>query len=238
MSRVMRILALGGLVALCVAPAARADFATRIANLDPVFTFGFTDLDASFTTVTGSRMGSFTAVATSLAGGGPWDTAGNVTRVLLPDGTAAFNAGFVNGPDPSNVVVNMDVTGVTGSIANATGSFVITDVSGNTINGTISGLWHRLTGNFGSFDGVIDSVTLSGSTFTGPSGGSFNASFPFPALNGAILVLQTGSWFASSFAGTNTLIEGAVIGVPAPGAAVLGALGLALVSRIRRHCVT
>lgn len=203
---------------------------------DPVLTFGFKELDGDYA-FNGVDGGAFTAVASSFATGGPYDTSGNVHRIHAPQGFAEFNTGFF-GLSPANVVFSMQITGVTASNAFANGSFAITDVNGDQIVGRMSGSWNVLGGNFGSFRGLIDEASTQNNSgdgnFDGPSGGSFSLAFPFPQLTGAIIFLETGSWFNSSFSNTDTQVQASVIGIPEPTAAVLGILGLSLVSRFRK----
>lgn len=206
-----------------------------VADTDPLFTFGFTDLDGDYSD-NGDRTGTFTAVATSEAMGGPYNSAGDVTRVLDPGDTANYDAGFVNLGTMADFTMSMDISDVTGSFANATGEFRVTDADGDYITGNISGTWERLSGNFGSFDGTAGNVmlhTAGNGQFDGPSGGSWDMNLPFgPIYNGAIIVLETGSWFSDSFNDTNTQVEASI--VPVPGAVVLGLIGFGALSRRRR----
>jgi hypothetical protein len=215
------------LAALLALPAA--------ADTGPLFTFGFTDLDGDYTR--NGNSGSFTAVASALANGGPFDSSGDVTRVVPVAGTAEFNFGFVAGADPANFVMNMNITGISANQAQGSGSFTVTDANGDTISGTLSGSWSRLGSVFADFRGLVSNVALSNAsadgTFDGPDGGSFSMDFGTAnPLNGAIITLVTGGWFQSSFQDKDTQIEASI--VPAPGAVLLGALGLGLLARVKR----
>lgn len=214
--------------------------APALAAPSPLFTMGFTDLDGDYAADDGSS-GTFTAIASQRSLGGPFDTAGDVTRVFGDGDTARYRSGFLGLGTAADVQLTMDVYDVTSSTAMADGSFTVTDANGDVLTGTISGQWRRLGGIFGSFTGLASNVRFVDASgdgmFDGPSGGSFSTSFPHGSLfEGAIIVLETGSWFSSSFANRNTQIEAAFVGgvIPAPGAALLGAIGLGMVGMRRR----
>ncbi len=222
-----RLAVLGGIL-LMLGPAA------AIADTMPLFTFGFTDLDGDYNFTGGG--GSFTAVATARANGGPFDTAGDVTRIESPQGTANYDVGFA-AFGLGDVRMDMTITSVNADAALGSGTFVITDANGDTITGSISGSWDRL-GNFGAFSGLAGNVRLNDNSgdgrFDGPSGGSFLMDFGTTnPLNGAIIVLETGAWFNQSFTDKDVQIEASI--VPAPGAALLGMIGLGLFGRMKRR---
>lgn len=220
----------------CVAAAAIVALgASAVASAQaPIFTFGFNDLTGSYE-FDGSA-GQFDVEATALADGGPFDSSGDVTRVLPPDMTANFDPGFVTLGTAADVVVQMAITNVTSNTADGVGTFLITDANGDQISGDISGTWRR-NGLFGSFAGVATEVmldSLSGDgTFDGPSGGAFDLAFPGgPTYSGAILVLETGSWFSSDFSDADVQVTASIVPEPA-GCAVMALAALAL-TRPRR----
>lgn len=206
---------------------------------DPIVTFGFTDLDGDFVYNQNNNTGSFTAVASSLASGGPFATSGDVTRVLPVTGTAQFDTNFIDQADSGNFALNMNISNITNTTAFvANGAFTITDANGDTITGNLTGNWARLGGVFGSFAGTMDNIAFNNTsgdgTFDGSDGGSFSMLFPGgPFYDGAIIVLETGSWFKESFEDTDTQVEASIL-IPAPGAVLLGVLGLAMVNRLKR----
>lgn len=220
------VAALAAAAALLVAGPARAD-------IDPHFTFGFTDLDGDYTA--SGAGGQFRAVASALASGGPFDSAGDVTRVAPPQSTADFDPGFAAMAGSLNVELTMDISNVTSDSAEASGSFTITDLNGDTITGEIAGAWNRLGSVFASFKGLLQNVALTNSSgddrFDGSFGSGFSMLFSGQPLAGAIIVLETGAWFDASFADQNTQVEASII--PAPSAAALGLIGLVMLARRR-----
>lgn len=210
-----------------------------VGGTDPIFTFGFTDLDGDYA-FNGTDGGSFTARATSLALGGPYDTSGDVTRVSAPPGTALYDTGFLVGANQADFVLNMQISGVSGSVATANGDFRLTDANGDLITGEIHGSWDRINDTFSNFAGVASNVRVNGVSgdgmFNGPSSGAWSLDLPFgPIYSGAVIVLETGNWFAHAFQNGDTQIQASIVAVPAPGAALLGGLGIALVARRLRR---
>lgn len=211
-------------------------FASGVAAADPIVTFGFTDLDGDYTLTNPGNPalgGPFVARASAISTGGPYDSRGDVTRVLTPgDGTALFNQAFVAGADSLDFVLNMAIGNVTSSAATATGSFVLTDFDGDTITGNITGNWIRLGGVFGSFEGTLSNISFNSTAdgqFEGNIG-SFPLTFPGgPLYDGAIIVLETGRWFTSNFSNADTQVEASIL--PEPASLVLLSLGLAFARR-------
>lgn len=200
--------------------------AASVATAGPIVTFGFTDLEASFSP-SGALMGNFLAEAGTR-------TDGDVTRVLPVPATAQFTHDFKS--TAANYTLSLNITGITPLSALASGTFLISDINGDTITGDVSGTW-TWSAPFAFFNGMLSNVLFNGSgngLFEGPTGGDFGMDFsaygPAP-YEGAIMTLQTGSWFTSAYQGRNALVQGAI--VPEPAGAVL-ALGGLLLARRRR----
>jgi hypothetical protein len=191
-----------------------------------LFTFGYTDLDGVF-----DGTSTWTMRATEF-------TAGDVTRGIAPFTTANFDAGFAGAT--ADFQLDMNVAPVSSGLWSGTGTFLITDADGDTIFGTFNGDWERLSGENASFSGLIKDVDLTttggDNTFDGTDGGSVDLDFGVleSQLSGAVVVLEAGGWFGDgAFNDMNSLVQGTV--VPAPGAALLGMLGLAAVGYARRR---
>ncbi len=202
----------------------------------PLFTFDFNDLDGDFVE-TGGMGGNFTARATSLGNGGPYDTSGDVTRVADPQGTADYGPGFA-GVGPADILLEMAITDVVGNLAQGAGRITVTDEDGDTITGAMEGRWQR-QGVFANFQGRMTNVVLTNlsgdGTFDGPTMGSFSMDFdpPGPYNDAAFLALTTGGWFTKSFDNVDTQIAVSVL--PEPGTLTLCALALAVCGRARRR---
>jgi hypothetical protein len=181
-------------------------------------TFGFTDLAANFTP-TGPDAGVLTVAATAVAVGGAFDSGGDATRVLAPEGVAEYNSGFLTSGTSADFQFLLEVAGITPNSANATGTFLLTDANGDTLSGDIAGTWEPLP-NFAAFEGLLSNVTISNTsgdgTFDGPSLGSFDSTFPEgPTYPGAFTTLITGEWFDDAFEDANALQQAAVVPEPA-----------------------
>lgn len=205
------------------------------ASADAVLTFGFTDMSGQFTRDNPGPGGLFSARAVDTA---LLRTAGDVSRIVNPFGTAVYDDGFVSGLDPSDVVLSISVFNVLGGpipTADGLGSFTITDVDGDTITGSISGVWLLLAGGVyfnGDLSGVV--ITSDDGTFDGPAGGSV-VTADLGVLEGANTVLFTnpiGGWWDQSFRDVSTQFSGELL--PTPGAVALLGLGGLVSSRRRR----
>ncbi|MGD9688455.1 MAG: hypothetical protein AB7K52_04190 [Phycisphaerales bacterium] len=204
---------------------------------DAILSFGYTDLSGQYV---GDVLGGlFTARASSL---GAIQTSGDVTR-LVPSGvgTATFNTGFEGGLDASDAVFNISVFDKTANRAMGLGEFVLTDIDGDTISGTIDGIWVRGSQGRTFFNGNLRNVVLTDNglqdnTFNG-NDGAFQISGlggPQPVLEGALvqLFIRTGvGFFDVSFFNNSTQVSGEI--VPTPGAVALA--GLAGIAALRRR---
>ena len=182
-----------------------------VANAQAVLTFGFTDVNSSFT----ASDGSFTGAADAT-------TSGDVTRLAAPGGTAVFDPGFVGtGVADFNFDIDVMLTGA--DTADGSGTFSIVDVHGETLSGTIDGEFSLIGGLSIAFTGSL-------------SDGSFSTDLPGSApYSGAVVQLfldGTGTFFGSDFNDVSTQVSGVV--VPAPASlALLGLGGLAAARRRR-----
>lgn len=203
------------------------------ANADVVATYGFTDLEGSYDSATGT----FRAVATD---NGNYASSGDVTRIGASTDTAEYAFGFTTRSSFANAVFDIAVSFNNGLTAIGTGSFIITDDDGDTLTGDISGLWINGGSGFVYFNGSMSDVSFSDNgaldgTFDGPDGGGFG--IPVTTANnddGAIvgLFIKPGNFFLTDFRDRPTQIDGQIL--PTPGSfALLGIGGLAL-SRRRR----
>lgn len=198
---------------------------------DPaLITFGFTDLNIDYNTDDGT---TGTLVGTSQS-----NSAGDVTSIP-DDTTVRFNTGYAFGSGDFDTVFNFDIFNITGSSADATGSFTITDLDGDAISGSIEGSWSFMDSfNVLSFSGNLTAVTLDASAGNGMFEGTEAEAFaldtmvPEGGLAGGLVELSFApdTFFSESFDGYNAAFSGVV--VPAPGALAL--LGLGAAASIRR----
>lgn len=199
-----------------------------VANAQAILTFGFTEVDGSFTASDGSFLGSSNA-----------STSGDVTRLSAPGGTAVFEPGFA-GVGASDFSFDIDVMITGAGTADGSGTFTITDVQGETLSGDLDGDFIELAPGVIAFNGLLSGVQfndLSGDgTFDGPTAGSFSTDLPGTApYDGALVQLfldGSGGFFDADFTGISTQVSGVVIPAPAS-LALLGLGGLAAARRRR-----
>lgn len=195
-----------------------------------ILSFGFTDLEGSYT-----LLGSTFKAAGSAAANG------DVTRIQGPSSTALYAAGTTL----NRVDVTLTVSGILGNTANGSGTLTIFDadaVNPDSITATVTGQFIQ-NGPAVFFNGMLTNVflndngTLDGS-FDGPSGGSFPLSFApnLPPFSGALIELFVGSpsnFFTGNFSGVSTQVAGQV--VPAPTSLAVLGLGMIAAGRRRRR---
>ena len=203
------------------------------ASATVVATFGYSDLRGSYN----SGAGQFTAVAVD---NGSFQSAGDVTRLLAPGGTAQFEPGFVSNPQ-SNFTLNISVFNIVGNTADGSGSFTATDLNGDRLDGNIRGNWISPGSGIVFFNGLLTNVvftSVSGdNNFNSADGGFTLTGLTGNVYSGALVQLFTrvgGGFFNSSFDNVSTLVAGDL--VPTPGAAaLLGIGGLFALRRNRRR---
>ncbi|MEO1008193.1 MAG: PEP-CTERM sorting domain-containing protein [Planctomycetota bacterium] len=199
------------------------------AQAQVILTFGFTDVNGSFSTADMTFSGDSVGL-----------TSGDVTRVAAPAATALYEPGFVGGT--ADFSLDIDVMLSSATTADGNGSFTITDADGDTITGDIDGEF--TTPGFGVvfFNGLLSNVSVNDlgavdGQFDGPSGGAFASDLPGEApYDGALVQLfigDTPGFFDTDFTGISTQVDGII--VPAPASVALIGLGAAgLLGRRRR----
>lgn len=209
--------------------------AAGTASADVIATFGYTDLNGSYTATDASN-GVFSAVASSMPG---LSSSGDVSRNAAPGGTAEFATGFISHGTFADVAINLSVSITGANEAVGSGTIVITDVDGDTLTADIAGEW--VSPGFGIvfFSGLMNNVYFNDNgaldgTFDG-STGSFDMDLPgTPPYIGAfsqLFIRFNQGFFTSNFTGQTVSVDGQI--VPAPGAlALIGVAGL--VARRRR----
>lgn len=191
--------------------------------VDPVLTFGFTDLIGDFDA--GSLL--FTAVDGV-------ETDGDVTRVAPPS-TALFDG--LGGFFSLEMTISLGIGDPTEMVM-GDGILTLTDVDGDTMVSPVSGVWvYNGSANFvGTVADLV--ITTDDDEFNGTSGVAYLDGLD-GMFDGNIMTLAFGNWFTDGlgefegFADASTLAQGAV--VPEPATLCLLALGaLAIASRRRR----
>lgn len=206
------------------------------ASADVISTFGFTDLNGSYSPINALN-GTFTAVADST---GAIQTGGDVTRNAAPGGTAQFDTGFMSLATSADVQITLSVVKTGALEGTGSGTIVITDIDGDTLTADIAGLWQSPGFGVVFFSGLMADVYFNDNgaadgTFDGVSG-SFDMDLPGnPPYLGAFSQLYIrfgGGFFSSGFTGQTVSADGQI--VPTPGAlALVGLAGFA--ARRRRN---
>jgi hypothetical protein len=219
-----KILAAAGLAV--AAATASADIA--------ITTFAYSDLDTSYFTADGET-GLFTARAGA-------DSSGDVTAFVNGAQTAEYDNAFATDDSSlADVVFEMNISNITGNSADAAGSFMITDLDGDTISGSLAGAWSRVSAGAPVlfFNGTLADVvyTAGGDGVFEGLGGSGFALTPFllgGSFSGGLVQVSFGveSFFDESFELSGSQFSGTIVPTPGAAALLLGAGGL--VARRRR----
>ena len=225
----MKATILTGAVALTtLAGAAQADLAG---------TFGFTDMGANWNSGSG-------ILNVGAEENGNLSSSGdltNYTEVGAPL-TALFNSGFADGSTSADSQFTMELSNITGMSADAVGTFMVTDINGDTLSGNYVGTWTNQFG-FGFFDGEITLASYNADTEAGNGmfEGNAGQAYAVPAgdMNGGLsMLLQMPEWFDSTtgdFQARTTQLDGILVNtVPTPGSMALMGLGGLMTARRRR----
>lgn len=186
----------------------------------------------------------------------PAKTSGSLTRHRVPVSVTNFLAnGLLPGFDWATLggdfSLSMTITGITGSgtvadpySATGSGSFAITDTTGDIISGNLAGAWIRpslpVPSPSNNFAGVISNVSFANnsgdSTFNGHLGAASMAyPQPIPWRGSLIQLSTTGSWFSAAGYTTDSGSVDASV-VPVPAAVLLGILGLGVAGlKLRKY---
>ncbi len=191
-----------------------------------ILTYGFTDLNGSYN----HPNQAFSAVADD-------NTAGDVSRLANPNGTANFDDGFINRSAFANVTINLSVFNKVGNLAQGSGTFEIVDNDGDILSGDINGTW--IGGSLGVyFNGDLSNVLITSvsadATFDGVDGGSFGDTLPgIPPYEGVFiqLFIRSGGFFTSSFSNRSVQASGEIV----PNVGSIALLGVAGIAGLRRR---
>ncbi len=232
----------------CVAAAAVAiGLAAPPAVADLVLDLSFGGLDGSFISGgVGTDYGTFTAVGSSFrtADGLTASTAGHVER-LTNDGLAGIAEFDWSAPIGSaSFTLSLEMTDIDrlNRTAQASGTIVMSDFDGDYILGTVSGSW-RADGGVAAFAGTVSPLLVvditPDSAFNGNLWGSrFSTDFSgYSQLLSATVNLATyEEWFPETgFAYIESSVISQTTPMPAPGALLLGAIGLSLIAWAKKR---
>lgn len=170
-------------------------------------------------------------------------SAGHATRLVSPTGDTVTNWSGAFGS--ANVDVNLDITDIQALTAKGDGKLIWTDVNGDKITATTSGMWVKVGGS-AAYSGALSSIVIDTSAgdgvFQGTDGNSFSLNFaaygyPPATLTGALVQLQASQWFSGSYSGVNTKVSADFNLVPAPAGALLCVMGMGLIGWARRKWI-
>jgi len=202
----------------------------------PETTFGFSDLSGRFFDDGGPSLEILASDDSSLG------SSGDVTSFQTgsPE-TVTFGAGFAGLISEADVQIAMQLVNITATSADASGTFIITDDDGDTLEGAFTGTWVN-TGGFGFFNGLVSDAgfdTTDGDTIFEAPGTNEEPNNQFAApsttLSGAFSILMDlPAWFDETDRFDDAVAHADAILVPAPGSIVgLGLLGICAARRRR-----
>jgi len=210
---------------------------------DPtVLGFEYSMLDGTYTGDAGG--GNFTAMMTTdldpLKQGDY--TSGRVDRLAPPE--KADSAFFLFNPlldfGQADFLLDLAISNIdtVSKTADGVGTITAWDIDGDKISGDVVGTWQLLSGQ-GTFTGQVSNILVESDEmppwFNGQFDTGFDADFSeYEQVLGAVTDL-TGldGFFDQPFSGHSSRVT--VQAIPAPGAVVLGALGLGVVGWVRRR---
>ncbi|MBX3380058.1 MAG: hypothetical protein KF805_08170 [Phycisphaeraceae bacterium] len=200
-------------------------------------TFGYNNLQGTYTAA-GANAGNFSAVAVDQGVGG-LQTDGSVSRLVPGAGQSKFAAGFKSLATFADFSINISFARINATSGTGAGSFTATDALGNTVSGSLAGVW-SLQPTIGiAFNGTLSNVNITpNATFTGTDGSStnWNTNLPSPApYTGALtqLIFNGGAFFTDvDMQNVATQVSGQI--VPSTGTLALFGLGGLVAGRRRR----
>jgi hypothetical protein len=163
----------------------------------------------------------------------------HVFRNEAPSGAAILLPGQW-GFGTESFELSMAISNITASEATGSGVFQLKDIHGDSISGSIDGLWLR-DGGHGKFSGTLSDVSFTSvmdTDFTGHVGSAAAMTFaPAASWSGfTTAITGEGTWFQTDsgvpniYADTDSIQGGSidmrVVPVPVPAAFFLGLLGL------------
>ena len=217
-------------VLMLVAAAAKAD--------PSVLSFSYSTLAGSFDP-TGDDTGDFVATATTKLAETSLFTTGSVTRLVEPSGTALFAFAPYHDFADADFTLALSVFDIDRNLntASATGTLTAVDIDGDTISGDVSGGWRLISGQ-ATFTGSITDMAIvsDDELFDGQFNTGFSAVFEdVEQMIGVVTDITgvSGGFFEERFIDHSSLVTRQVI--PAPGAVVLGVIGLSLIGWFRKR---